>query len=44
VFLEALTASFGDGTRDPWWPEMLSQTATTKPTARRRTKRGTARA
>jgi DNA-binding transcriptional LysR family regulator len=21
VFLEALTAAFGDGTRDPWWPE-----------------------
>jgi DNA-binding transcriptional LysR family regulator len=21
VFLEALTASFGDGTGDPWWPE-----------------------
>lgn len=25
VFLEALTASFGDGTRDPWWPEALSR-------------------
>jgi DNA-binding transcriptional LysR family regulator len=44
VFLEALTASFGDGTRDPWWPETLSQTATAKPTTRRRTKRGTPRA
>jgi DNA-binding transcriptional LysR family regulator len=27
VFLEALTASFGDGTRDPWWPEALSRSA-----------------
>jgi DNA-binding transcriptional LysR family regulator len=24
VFLEALTASIGDGTRDPWWPDRLS--------------------
>jgi DNA-binding transcriptional LysR family regulator len=44
VFLEALTASFGDGTRDPWWPQALSSTAAVKPTTHRRTKRSTARA
>jgi len=44
VFLEALTASFGDGTRDPWWPETLSRTAVPKPVVRRSAKRGTARA
>lgn len=44
VFLEALTASFGDGTRDPWWPETLSRTAVPKPGMRGSAKRGTARA
>lgn len=28
VFVEALRAHFGDGTRDPWWPETLSQNST----------------
>lgn len=32
VLLEALMAHFGDGTRDPWWPEALSQ-AVAMPTA-----------
>jgi DNA-binding transcriptional LysR family regulator len=31
VFLEALGTHFGDGTRDPWWPEPRSQTAPAKP-------------
>lgn len=44
VLLEALTATFGDGARDPWWPEAPSHSAAPKPTARGRTKRGTARA
>jgi DNA-binding transcriptional LysR family regulator len=44
VFLEALTASFGDGTRDPWWPETLSRTTAPKLVVRRSAKRGTARA
>lgn len=42
VLLEALTATFGDGTRDPWWPETPAETAVTKPRARRATKRGNA--
>ncbi len=44
VLLEALTATFGDGTRDPWWPEETPRPAAAKPTARGRTKPGTARA
>jgi DNA-binding transcriptional LysR family regulator len=44
VFLEELTATFGDGTRDPWWPEALSRTAVSQPVARRGAKRVTARA
>lgn len=40
VLLEALMAHFGDGTRDPWWPETLCQ-AVAKPAARARTKHRT---
>lgn len=35
VFLEALRSSFGDGTRDPWWPDTLTQRVVTKPRTRR---------
>ena len=35
VFLEALTARFGDGTRDPWWPEAPPRAAAAKPARRR---------
>jgi DNA-binding transcriptional LysR family regulator len=31
VFVEALRAHFGDGTRDLWWPETLARTALAKP-------------
>jgi DNA-binding transcriptional LysR family regulator len=27
VFVEALRTAFGDGTRDPWWPESLPRSA-----------------
>lgn len=40
VLLEALMAHFGDGTRDPWWPEPLSQ-AVAMPTAHARAKQRT---
>ena len=42
VLIEALMAHFGDGTRDPWWPEALSQ-AVAMPTARARAKQRTTR-
>lgn len=42
VLLDALTAHFGDGTRDPWWPEALSP-AEVKPTPRGRTVPGVRR-
>jgi DNA-binding transcriptional LysR family regulator len=35
VFVEALRAAFGDGSRDPWWP-------TNRPVGRRRPRRGKA--
>ena len=35
VFLEALTAAFGDGSRDPWWPAAPGEAVTAKPAARR---------
>lgn len=44
VFLEALTASFGDGTRDPWWPDRTSGASAEKPARRERTRRSAARA
>jgi DNA-binding transcriptional LysR family regulator len=34
VFIEALRAAFGDGTRDPWWPEALSEIPDSKLAAR----------
>lgn len=40
VLLEALMAHFGDGMRDPWWPEALSQPVA-QPGVRARTKRRT---
>ncbi len=43
VLLEALMARFGDGTRDPWWPDTLSQ-AVPMPTARAGAKQRTPRA
>ena len=43
VLIEALQAAFGDGTRDPWWPELLSQTGAAKATMRRHAARGAAR-
>jgi DNA-binding transcriptional LysR family regulator len=37
VLIEALQAAYGDGTRDPWWPESLCQTgAAQAPRATRR--------
>ncbi len=40
LFVEALRATYGgDGTMDPWWPETLRQTAATKRTTRRSSKR-----
>lgn len=39
VFVEALRTHFGDGTRDPWWPDRLSSTTLAKPTTRHRAKR-----
>ena len=44
VLLEALSATFGDGTRDPWWPETPARPAAPKRTTRSRTQRGTVRA
>jgi DNA-binding transcriptional LysR family regulator len=38
ALLEALRASFGDGSSDPWWPEQQSA-APTKPPARRMRRR-----
>jgi DNA-binding transcriptional LysR family regulator len=39
VFLEALTAAFGDGNRDPWWPAAPGgQALAAKPVARRRSR------
>ena len=35
AFVEILRATYGDGTKDPWWPE----TAAVRPTKRQRTKR-----
>jgi DNA-binding transcriptional LysR family regulator len=43
VLLEGLMAHFGDGTRDPWWPEAISQ-AVAMPASRARTKQRTLRA
>lgn len=36
IFLEALHLSFGDGTRDPWWPEALTQLSPMPSAANRR--------
>jgi DNA-binding transcriptional LysR family regulator len=44
VLLEALTATFGDGTRDPWWPETPARSTAANRTTRSGTQRGTARA
>jgi DNA-binding transcriptional LysR family regulator len=39
VFLEALTAAFGNGSRDPWWPATPGdQAIAAKPAARRRSR------
>jgi DNA-binding transcriptional LysR family regulator len=36
VVIEALSARFGDGTRDPWWPDTPPKARTTTPATRRR--------
>jgi hypothetical protein len=34
VFVEALRAAFGDGSRDPWWPEKAPRGASSTAGAR----------